>query len=552
VEKVWLKRYPPAVPADINPAQYRSLVEIFERSCCQFGRRQAFACMGRSLTYNELEQKSRAFAAYLQQDLKLAKGERVALLLPNLLQYPVALFGVLRAGLAAVNIDPSSTSSELRHQLQDSGAKAVVILANFAHLLAETIGETAVETAIVTEIGDLLAYWKAKVVNLALKHLKKTVPAYALPKTRIVAFQSLVTTAADRSLATDKVGGDDLALLHYTKGATGAPKGVMLSHRNLVANVEQCLAFLGPKLGESQDEVIVTALPLHQLFCLTVNCFVGVRWGGLNILLANPYDIAGLVADLRHARLTVITGNERLFEVLTHHPKFSQIDFSRLKVVIGSGVVRPTVAQRWQALTGVPIWASYGLTEAGPLVCLNPLDGAEASSVGLPLPSTTLELRSATGVTVEPGERGELSVCGPQVMRGYWRQPVETARVLHDNWLLTGDFATIDANGLVRIVGRQQDMIRVCGHLVFPDEIERAMGDCEGVLEVACVGVPDSKTGEAIKIAIVRKPGAELTGEMVLAHCYQRLTAQQMPRHIEFRDSLPKSPAGDVLRRALR
>ncbi|CDI01042.1 Long-chain-fatty-acid--CoA ligase [Candidatus Competibacter denitrificans Run_A_D11] len=550
MEKVWLKCYPPDVPADINPDQYRSLVEIFERSCCQFGRRQAFACMGRSLTYNELEQKSRTFAAYLQQDLQLAKGERVALLLPNLLQYPVALFGVLRAGLVAVNIDPLSVPSELKQQLHDSGAKVIVILANFAHVLAGIIGETAVETAIVTEIGDLLSYWKAKVINLAIKHIKKTVPAYVLPNA--VAFQTLLTAAGERSLSADKVSGEDLALLHYTRGITGVPKGVMLSHRNLVANVEQCLAFLGPELGKSKEEIMVTALPLHQLFCLTVNCFAGVRRGGLNVLLANPRDIPVLIAEMRHTRLTAITGDDGLFAALTNHPKVSQIDFSGLKVAVGSGVVGAAVAARWQAITGVPILASYGLTEAGPLVCLDPLEVGEAGGrVGLPLPSTAIELRSATGIAVEPGERGELCVHGPQVMRGYWQRPEETACVLRDGWLLTGDVATIDENGFVRIVGRQRDRICVSGHEIFPDDIERVLQDCEGVLEVACVGVPDDKTGQAIKIAVVRKPGAELTGEMVLAHCYRRLTAQQMPRHIEFRDSLPKSRAGEVLRRAL-
>lgn len=551
MEKVWLKRYPPDVPADINPDQHRSLVEIFERSCCQFGRRQAFACMGRILTYKELEQKSRAFAAYLQQDLKLAKGERVALFLPNLLQYPVALFGVLRAGLVAVNIDPASTSSELQHQLQDSGAKVMVILANFAHVLASILDKTAIETAIVTEIGDLLSYWKAKVINLALKHIKKTVPTYALP--RAVAFQTVLTTAGDRSLSTDKVVGEDLALLHYTKGTTGTPKGVMLSHRNLVANVEQCLAFLTPTLGESKEEVMITALPMHQLFSLTVGCFVGVRRGGLNVLLANLRDFPVLIVEMRHSRFSTIIGDENLFEGLSQHPKLRQLDFSRLKVALGSGIIRAEVAKRWQAITGAPIWASYGLAEAGPLVCLNPIQGGKAvGSAGLPLPSTAIELFSQAGFAVRVGERGELWINGPQVMRGYWQQPEETARVLSDGWLLTGDLATVDEDGFVRIMGRQRDMILVAGHGVFPDEIELAMSGCEGVLEVACVGVPDDKTSEAIKIAVVRKPGAELTGEMVLAHCYRQLTAQQMPRHIEFRDRLPKSRTGEVLRRALR
>lgn len=551
MEKVWLKRYPPNVPAEINPDQYRSLVEVFERSCCQFGRRNAFANMGYGMTYGELEQKSRAFAVYLQQELGLAKGERVAIMLPNLLQYPVALFGVLRAGLVVVNVNPLYTPRELEHQLKDSGARAILILANFAHVLAEVIDRTEIQKAIVTEIGDLLPYWKARVVNLVVRHIKRMVPDYSLPNP--VGFNETLNIGGDRRLQPVAVGGDDLAFLQYTGGTTGLAKGAMLTHRNMLANMQQIVAWVGLAIREG-EEIVVTALPLYHIFCLTVNCLCFVRYGGLNVLITNPRDIPLFVSEIRQWKFTVITGVNTLFNALVNNEKFKQLDCSALKLAVGGGAaVQQAVAERWRAMTGVPILEGYGLTEASPVVCVNPIDiGGFTGSVGLPVPSTEIQLRDDEGNEVPPGERGELCVRGPQVMRGYWQRPEDTARTIRDGWLLTGDVATVDEQGFVRIVDRKKDLILVSGFNVYPNEIEEVVIGCEGVLEVACIGVPDEKTGEAVKVFVVRKPGVELTGEMILTHCRRQLTAYKMPRHIEFRDSLPKSNVGKILRRELR
>ena len=551
MEKVWLTHYPSGVPAEINPDQYRSLVEVFERSCCQFGRRQAFHSMGYSMSYNELEQKSRAFAIYLQQGLGLEKGERVAIMLPNLLQYPVALFGVLRAGLAVVNLNPLCTPRELEHQLRDSGAKAIVILSGFAHLLTKVVDNTPIGTAIVTEIGDLLSYWKAKVVNLAMKHSKQKAPAYHLPKA--VAFKEALAAATGHALRPVKIGGQDLALLQYTGGITGLPKGAMLTHRNVVANMEQCAAYLGPRV-RGGEEIAISALPLYHLFSLTVNCLCWVRYGGLNVLIANPRDVPSLVAELRRWKFTAMIGVNSLYSALVNNEKFRRLNFGTLKLAVGGGApIQQAVAERWRAVTGSPILEGYGLTEASPLVCLNPVDLEEFNgSVGLPLPSTEIQLRDSAGGEVAPGGQGELWVRGPQVMRGYWRQPEQTARSLRDGWLMTGDIATLDERGFVRIVDRRKDMIQVSGFNVFPNEIEQVVSGCEGVLEVACVGIPDEKTGEAVKICVVRRPGVALSVDAILARCRHQLAAYKIPRHIEFRDSLPKSSAGKILRRELR
>ncbi|HCK82657.1 MAG TPA: AMP-binding protein [Candidatus Competibacter sp.] len=551
MEKVWLNSYPPKVPADINPDQYRSLVEVFERSCCQFGRRHAFASMGYSMSYNELEQKSRALAVYLQQELGLEKGERVAIMLPNLLQYPVALFGVLRAGLVVVNIDPLSAPRELEHQLKDSGAKAIVILANLVQGLADVIANTQIGTTLVTEIGDLLPYWKAKVVNLLIERIKNRAPVAAL--SNAIAFKEALATGNGRSLNAGKLNGEDLAFLQYTSGTTGPPKGAMLTHRNMVANMEQCIAFVGPLLREG-EEIIITVHPLHRIFYLTLNCLCFVRHGGLNVLLSNPRDRALCAAEMRRWKFTVITGDDELFNSLMQNEKFRNLDFGSLKLAIGGGTaVQQAVAERWRALTGIPLLESYELTEASPLVCINPVDLGEFNgSVGLPLPSTDIQLRGPGGGEVAAGGRGELCVRGPQVMRGYWEQPDATEHILCDGWLLTGDIATMNEQGFIRIVDRKKDMITVSGFNVFPNEIEDVVGGCEGVLEVACVGIPDEKTGEAVKICVVRKPGGALSADTILARCRQQLAPYKIPRHIEFRDDLPKSGAGKVLRHELR
>ncbi len=551
MEKIWLKRYPPNVPAEIDPDEYTSLVEVFERSCRRFGPRAAFVNMGYGMTYTELEQKSRAFAAYLQQELGLTKGERVAIMLPNLLQYPVALFGVLRAGLIVVNVNPLYTPRELEHQLRDSGARAILILANFAHVLAEVIENTEVKQAIVTEIGDLLPFWKAKVVNLVVKHIKKMVPDYALPNA--VDFNQALAIGGRRTLRPVAVGGEDLAFLQYTGGTTGLSKGAMLTHRNMLANMQQISAWVGSAIRDG-EEIVITALPLYHIFCLTVNCMCFVRHGGLNVLITNPRDIPLFVEEIRQWKFTVITGVNTLFNALVNNDQFAKLDFASLRLAVGGGAaVQQAVAERWQAMTGVPILEGYGLTEAAPVICVNPVDiTGFTGNVGLPVPSTEVQLRDEEGHEVPPGERGELCARGPQVMRGYWQRPEDTARTIRDGWLLTGDVATVDEQGCFRIVDRKKDMILVSGFNVFPNEIEDVVIGCEGVLEVACIGVPDDKTGEAVKVFVVLKPKVELTAEAILAHCRKNLTAYKMPRAVEFRDSLPKSNVGKILRRELR
>ena len=455
MEKPWLKRYPLKVPADINPDEYRSLVEVFDRSCCQFGRRNAFVNMGYGMSYAELEQMSRAFAAWLQQGLGLEKGERVAIMLPNLLQYPVALFGALRAGLVVVNVNPLYTPRELEHQLKDSGAKAILILAHFAHVLAEVIERTEIRTAIVTEIGDLLPYWKAKVVNLVARHIKKRVPHYTLP--HAIGFKETLTKGAHLILRPVAVSGEDLAFLQYTGATTGLAKGVMLTHRNLLANMRQIVAWVGAAFHEG-EEIVITPLPLHHMFCLTVNCLCFLHLGGLNVLVTNPRDISLFVREIRPWKFTVITGVDTLFNALVDNDRFAELDFSSLRLTVGGdAVIGRAVADRWRTLTGVPVLESYGLTEAAPLICVNPVDIEDfTGSVGLPLPSTEVQLRDEEGKEVPLGERGELCARGPQVMRGYWRRPEETARAFRDGWLLTGDIATMDEQGFFRIVDRKQ------------------------------------------------------------------------------------------------
>ncbi|HOW62278.1 MAG TPA: AMP-binding protein, partial [Candidatus Contendobacter sp.] len=436
-------------------------------------------------------------------------------------------------------------------QLKDSGAKAILILANFAHVLAEVIANTEVKRAIVTEIGDLLPFWKAKVVNLVVKHIKKMVPNYSLPGA--ISFNDALAAGGRRKLGPVALTGEDLAFLQYTGGTTGLSKGAMLTHRNMLANMQQISAWVGSAIRDG-EEIVITALPLYHIFCLTVNCMCFIRHGGLNVLITNPRDIPLFVEEIRQWKFTVITGVNTLFNALVNNDKFAKLDFSALRLAVGGGAaVQKAVAERWQTMTGVPILEGYGLTEAAPVVCTNPVNiTGFTGSIGLPLPSTDVQLRDEEGNEVPPGERGELCVQGPQVMRGYWERPHDTERTIRDGWLLTGDVATVDEQGFFRIVDRKKDMILVSGFNVFPNEIEDVVIGCEGVLEVACIGVPDDKSGEAVKVFVVLKPGVELTAEAILAHCRTQLTGYKMPRHVEFRDSLPKSNVGKILRRELR
>jgi len=553
VEKIWLKRYPPGVPAEINPDEYHSLVEIFEQSCKKFSDRDAFANMGYAMSFAELDAKTRDFAAFLQQQLGLQKGDRVAIMLPNLLQYPVVLFGILRAGLTAVNVNPLYTPRELEHQMNDAGADTIVIIANFAHVLAEVAHKTRLKNIIVTEVGDLLPFPKSLIVNFVVKYIKKMVPAYDLPGA--ISLKSALAKGQKLTLKPVALNGDDLAFLQYTGGTTGVAKGAMLTHRNMVANMLQVSAFVGAAIEEGK-EVVITALPLYHIFCLTVNCLTFMKFGGLNLLITNPRDIPGFVKELQNVgEFTFISGVNTLFNALVHNEDFAKLDFKPLKLTVGGGMaVQRAVADRWKKITGIRILEGYGLTESSPVVTINPLDVQEFNgSIGLPLPSTEISLRDDQGQETPFGERGELWVRGPQVMRGYWQRPDETANTITaDGWLQTGDIATVDEQGFVRIVDRKKDMVLVSGFNVYPNEIEDVVAHCEGVLEVACIGVPDDRSGEAVKIFVVRKPGATLGEETVREYCKANLTGYKMPKYIEFREELPKSNVGKILRRELR
>lgn len=551
VEKFWLESYPEQVPAQIDADRYASLVEMFDDSVRRFGDRPAFANMGATLTFRELDALSRRFAAFLQSRLGLDKGDRFAIMLPNLLQYPVALFGALRAGLVVVNVNPLYTPRELRHQLNDSGTSAVLILENFAHVLEECLADTPVRSVVTTRMGDLLPFPKSAIVNLVVKYVKQLVPAFHIQGA--IRFTDALSEGASVSLRPVTLGHEDLAFLQYTGGTTGVAKGAMLSHGNVVANVEQSTAWMGPFLVTG-EEVVITALPLYHIFALTANCFSFVKIGGLNYLITNPRDMPGFVRELRKVRFTGITGVNTLFNGLLHASGFADLDFSALKISIGGGMaVQAAVARRWHEVTGTTLLEAYGLTETSPTVCANPfdLDGFNGS-IGLPVSSTECCIKSDEGEVLEIGGTGELCVRGPQVMKGYWQRPDETRACMDaDGWFHTGDVARFDERGFVYLIDRKKDMILVSGFNVYPSEIEEVVSSHPDVLEVGAIGVPDERTGEAVKIVVVkRNPG--LTRESLDAHCRANLTAYKCPRHVEFTSELPKSNVGKILRRELR
>ncbi|MFO1372467.1 MAG: long-chain-fatty-acid--CoA ligase [Candidatus Competibacteraceae bacterium] len=550
MEKIWLKEYPPGVPAEIDLNEFSSLKDILEKSCLRFADLPAYSNMGTTLRYRDIDRLSRDFGAYLQS-LGLGKGERVAILMPNILQYPVALFGILRAGLVVVNVNPLYTPRELEHQLIDSGATTVVVVENFAHTLQEVIDKTAVKTVIITQLGDLLRFPKRLLVNFVVKRIKKLVPAWHIPGT--VPFRQALHDGAALQLADVSLNHDDLAFLQYTGGTTGVAKGAMLAHGNMVANLQQTSAWLGA-VSEPGKETVITALPLYHIFSLTANCLTFMKVGGHNILITNPRDMRGFVKELSKIRFTVMTGVNTLFNGLLHAPGFERLDFRSFKLSMGGGMaVQRAVAERWLQVTGVPLLEAYGLTESAPAACINPLNLQEYNgSIGLPISSTTLSLRDDEDRELGIGEAGEICICGPQVMRGYWNRPEETAKVMtRDGYLRTGDVGVMDERGYTRIVDRKKDMILVSGFNVYPNEIEDIVALHPGVLEVAAVGVPDERSGEAVKIVVVRKDPT-LTANALIEHCRQRLTGYKMPRHVEFRTELPKSNVGKILRRALR
>jgi long-chain acyl-CoA synthetase len=551
MEKVWLKSYPKGVPEFAKLDEYNSLAHMFDECAERYSSLPAFANMGASISFSELNIESYNFAAYLQTELGLVKGDRVAIMLPNLLQFPVALYGVLRAGLVAVDVNPLYTAPELEHYLKDSGAKAIVILENFADVLGEVIDKTTVEKVILARVGDMLGFPKSMLVNFVLKHIKHKIPKYQL--INVITFNEVLAIGQQRQLVKPKLNRNDLAFLQFTGGTTGLAKGAMLSHGNLLANIAQAGAFVGPVLEEGK-EIVITALPLYHIFSLTANCFLFTRIGGLNYLITNPRDMKGFVKELSKIKFTVITGVNTLFNGLLNTDGFSAIDFSHLKVTLGGGMaVQESVAREWQQVTGCVLAEAYGLTEASPAVTMNPYDLKEYNgTIGLPIPNTEISIQDDAGNHLGTEEAGELCVRGPQVMQGYWNRPEETASVLsEDGWLRTGDIAMVSEDGFVRIVDRKKDMILVSGFNVYPNEIENVVQSLPGVLEVAAVGVDDEESGEVVKLFIVKKD-ASLTENDVLEHCKESLTRYKWPKYIEFRDELPKTNVGKILRRALR
>jgi long-chain acyl-CoA synthetase len=550
MEKIWLKSYPPGIPAETDTSEFSSINDILRKSCEKFRHRPAFTCMDRSLSYEDLDQMSLRFAAYLQS-LGLKKGDRVAVMMPNILQYPIALFGILRAGLIVVNTNPLYTPRELEHQLADSGAKAIVILENFANTLEKVIAKTQIKHIITTQIGDLLGFPKSLLVNLVIKYKKKMVPAWNIADA--ISLSKALSIGANVTFTAPDVSLDDLAFLQYTGGTTGVPKGAMLSHGNIVANLVQTSAWIGARFKEG-EEVVITALPLYHIFSLTSNCLTFMKYGAQNILIINPRDMPGFVAELAKHPFSVITGVNTLFNGLLNTPGFEKLDFSGIKVSLGGGMaVQRAVAERWQQVTGQPLIEAYGLTETSPGVCVNPLNiSGYNGTIGLPIPSTIITIRDDTCNILPIGEIGEICIVGPQVMKGYWNKDDETAKVMTpDGAFRSGDIGFMNADGFVKIVDRKKDMILVSGFNVYPNEIEDVIAMCPGVMEVCAVAAEDEKSGEIVRVAIVKKDPA-LTKEQVLEYCKTQLTGYKMPKIIEFWKELPKSNVGKVLRREVK
>ncbi|MCI2246396.1 long-chain fatty acid--CoA ligase [Xanthomonas sp. PPL568] len=553
LDRPWLQSYPAGVDADINVDEYRSVAAVFESSVAKFGDRPAYCNFGKTLTYREAGELARQFAGYLLGELQLKKGDRVALMMPNCLQYPIATFGVLLAGMTVVNVNPLYTPRELRHQLIDSGASALVVIDNFGTTVQEVLADTPVKQVITTGLGDMLGFPKGPLVNFVLKYVKKLVPDYDIPNA--IRFRDALTLGRLHTLPPIDIAPDDIAFLQYTGGTTGVAKGAMLTHRNLVANMLQAGAWIAAtgKLEEGK-EVIITALPLYHIFALTANGLVFMKLGGLNHLISNPRDMPGFVKELQKTRFTAFTGVNTLFNGLLNTPGFDKVDFSSLKFTLGGGMaVQRAVAERWKQVTGVTLVEAYGLTETSPAACINPLTLTEYNgAIGLPIPSTDACVKDDQGQILAHGEVGELCIRGPQVMKGYWRRPEETASAIDaDGWLHTGDMARMDPQGFFYIVDRKKDMILVSGFNVYPNEVEDVIAMMPGVLEVAAVGVPDEKSGEVVKVVIVKKD-PNLTAEDVKAHARANLTGYKHPRIVEFRKELPKTNVGKILRRELR
>lgn len=550
MDKIWLEHYPEGVPAEINPDQYTNIIQVMDEACERFADKTAFINMGKSITYRELDEESTAFAAYLQNTLGLAKGDVVALMMPNLLQYPIALFGVLKAGCTVANVNPLYTARELKHQLTDSGATSIVIVENFANTLEKVLPETPIKNIILTQLGDQLGCVKGFIVNSVVKHIKKMVPAFNLPNS--IGFNQVLKQGHQANFKPLDIKADDIAFLQYTGGTTGVAKGAMLTHRNMLANLLQAAAWLDSTL-EYGKETVITALPLYHIFALLANCLNFMKYGATNVLITNPRDMPGFVKELKKHKFTALTGVNTLFNGLLNAKGFTDLDFSHFKLALGGGMaVQRSVAERWQKMTGTRLLEAYGLTECSPAVTINPLNiDAYNGTIGLPVPSTICRVVDEAGNELGVNEPGELQVYGPQVMKGYFNRPEATADALKDGWFCTGDIAVYDEKGFFKIVDRKKDMILVSGFNVYPNEIEEVVAMHDKVLEVAAVGQKDEKCGEVVKVFIVKKDQS-LTEDEIKAHCKDNLTAYKRPKLIEFIDELPKTNVGKILRRELR
>lgn len=551
MEKPWLKHYPKGVAHTIDPDRYPSINDLFDESVQKYRDNIAYINMGAEISYEDLNYLSADFASFLQHAASLEKGDRVAIMMPNLLQYPIVTFAALRAGLTVVNVNPLYTPRELKHQLIDSGAKVIVVLANVAHTLAEVLKETPIETVVVTEVGDMLGFPKSLLVNTVVKHVKKMVPDYDLPNA--FTWYEAMDLGAETNFVPVKCTGDDIAFLQYTGGTTGVAKGAMLTHRNIVSNLLQISEWKSPLLVPG-EEIAVAALPLYHIFSLTVNCLSMMYIGATNLMITNPRDIKDYLKTLRKNRFTVVVGLNTLYNAMMNHPDFTKIDFSNLKISVAGGMaLQRVVSERWRELTGTPLVEGFGLTETSPVASCNPIDGTDrVGTIGIPLPSTEVRLFDDDFKPVKNGEQGEICIRGPQVMKGYWQRPKETADMITpEGWLKTGDIGITDEDGFTKIVDRKKDMIIVSGFNVYPNEIEEVVSMHPKVLEVAAVGVPDEKSTEVVKIFVVAKDPS-LTADEILQHCKGNLTGYKMPKHVEFRKDLPKTNVGKILRRELR
>jgi len=550
--KPWLKSYPAGVPAEIDLNTYSSVVDVFTSSVSKFADKPSFTNFGKTITYSELDKLTQQFASYLQHEAGLVKGDRIAIMMPNLLQYPVAVFGALRAGLVVVNTNPLYTDRELEHQLKDSGAKAIVVVEAFAHTVADVIGKTEVETVITTRFGDMLDFPKSMIINFVLKYIKKMVKPFNLPGA--LSFKDVLAKGANLPAATAELNHEDLAFLQYTGGTTGVAKGAMLTHGNMTANITQAYEWILASKPDEGNEVIITALPLYHIFALTANCLTYMKLGASNVLITNPRDMPGFVKELKKHKFTAFTGVNTLFNALLNTPGFSDLDFSPLKLTLGGGMaVQKAVADEWKQVTGNPLIEAYGLTETSPAACINPFDmDGFNDSIGLPLSSTDASIRDENNNALPMGEAGELCIRGPQVMKGYWNKPDATADTIDsEGWLHTGDVAVMNEKGFFKIVDRLKDMILVSGFNVYPNEIEQVLAMMPGVLEAGAIGVPDDHSGEVVKVVIVKKDPS-LTEEQVKAHCKEELTGYKRPKIVQFVDELPKTNVGKILRRELR